>query len=86
MEDQEQQKQIPNNSYISTKTIDIYIDDDILRYTTEEKILGRTFNSRGITPHIKIRTAIAQSNLTKLYHFYNLNSKNKLELYNALVR
>ena len=28
------------------KTTDIYIDDDILRYTTEGKILGLTFNSR----------------------------------------
>ena len=67
------------------KTTDIYIYDDILRDTTEIKILGLTFNSRGITPHIKIRTAIAQSNLMKLYRFYNQYNKRKLKLYNALV-
>ena len=67
------------------KTTDIYIDDDVLRYTTEGKILGITFNSRGITPQIKIRNAIAQSHITKLYRFYNLNNKNKPKLFNALV-
>ena len=50
------------------------------KYWALHSIVGES-----ITPHIKIRTAISQSDLTKLYLFYNLSSRNKLKLYNALV-
>ena len=68
-------------------TADIYLNDnEILQYTNEGKILGLTFNRGGIHPQIKIRTAVALNNLSKLHRFKSLNIKNKLKLYNALIR
>ena len=68
-----------------TKTDDIYLNN-ILQYTNQWKILGLTFNSTGILPQIKIRKAIALSNLAKLHKFYALNSQNKLKLCDSLIR
>ena len=68
-------------------TTDIYLNDnEILQYTNEGKILGLTFNRRGILPQVKIRTAVALNNLSKLHRFTSLNINNKLKLYNALIR
>ena len=67
------------------KTSDITINNNILQYTNKGKILGLTFNTRGIIPQIKIHREIANDNLTKLYRFHNLISRNKQKLYNALV-
>ena len=68
------------------KTSVITINNKILQYTNKGKILGLTFNTRGIIPQIKILRDIANDNLTKMYRFHNLNSQNKQNLYNALVR
>ena len=48
--------------------------------------MGLTFNRRGILPQVKIRSAVALNNLSKLHRFTALNIKNKLKLYNALIR
>ena len=48
--------------------------------------MGLTFNRRGILPQVKIRTAVALNNLSKLHRFTALNIKNKLKLYNGLIR
>ena len=68
------------------KTSDITINNNILQYTNKGKILGLTFNCRSIVPQIKIGRDIVNGNLTKLYQFHNLNSRNKQKIYNALVR
>ena len=49
------------------KISDITINNNILQYTNKGKILGLTFNTRGIIPQIKIRRVMANYNLTKLY-------------------
>ena len=55
-------------------------------YTAQGKILGLTFNSRGILPQVNQRKQLADITLNKLYRFKHLNTKNKLKLYTALVR
>ena len=69
MENKDKQKQIPNSANIKEKKTraDIIINNNILQYTNKGKILGLTFNTRGIIPQIKIHRDIANDNLTKLY-------------------
>ena len=68
------------------KTLTANIDDSDIHYTTTGKILGLNFSTRSIVPHIKIRTAIANTALTKLYRFSNLSTHNKKKLYTSIVR
>jgi hypothetical protein len=75
---------IINISRINTH--EIYINQNTYQYTNSGKILGLTFGSRGLTPHIKIRKAIAQDNLSKLNRFRTLSTTNKMKLYTSLVR
>ena len=68
------------------KTTDIIVNNEQLRYSSTGKVLGLNFNPQGIIPQVKVRTAIAKNNLSKLHRFSNLSQRNKTKLYNSLVR
>lgn len=68
------------------KTEPIEIDDEDIQYSKKGKILGLHIGKFGINPQVAQRTAIAHSNMNKLYRFKNLDPKLKRLLYISTVR
>ena len=72
---------------ISTrKPNDIIVDNHLIPFNNNCKILGFTFNSQGFVPHIRQRLFLANNNLRKLKRFKGLSTKSYLYLYKTLVR
>ena len=68
------------------KTDDLTINDNDLPYKRNAKVLGLTFNSRGLTKQVDIRRAIARKTQHRLYRFRRLSTHNKRRLYMTIVR
>ena len=65
---------------------DVIVNNHIIPFNNNCKILGFTFNSRGFVPHIRQRLFLANNNLRKLKRFKGLSTKSYLYLYKTLVR
>ena len=63
----------------------IEIEDTILDYSPNGKVLGLTFGKHSIIQQVKIRKKVSDVQLTKLQRFRHLNEKNKLKLYKTLI-
>ena len=63
----------------------ITVNNNPLQYTREGTVLGLTFGRYSIIPQVRKRKNLASSALTMLNRFRQLNPKNKLKLYKALV-
>ena len=68
------------------KTGEILVDGLPRAYSSQGRVLGLLFNSRGFVPQVGNRINIARSKLQKLYRFGNLLPRTKQHLYTALVR
>lgn len=68
------------------KTADVYVNNELIPYKNAGKALGLNFGTRGFSNQVKVRTAIANSNLNKILRFQYLSANNKRKLYLSLVR
>ena len=68
------------------KTAIVSVDDKIIPYKSQGKVLGLSISTRGFQTQIKQRTAVAKRRLLKLNRFKKLSTKNKLLLYTSTVR
>ena len=57
-----------------------------LAHTNRGKVLRLHISSTGFTSHITTRRNIANTQLTKLQRFRNLNANNRIKVYTTLVR
>ena len=73
-------------SISSTSPSDVVVDNTLMPFKRQAKILGLTLTTRGLTSHIRERKMQANTQLTKLKRFRKLNTKTKLNLYKTLIR
>ena len=69
------------------KTGDIILDNgDIMYYDQEGVILGLKISTTGYKTHVTNRVNKAKAELTKLFRFRELSTRNKRKLYLSLIR
>ena len=68
------------------KTHPVIVNDRLIDYASNVRILGMTYSSLGLKPQVTARREIANRTLNRLQRFRTLSSDNKRRLYKTIVR
>ena len=68
------------------KTHPVIVDDQLIDYTNNIRLLGMTYSTFGLKPQVTSRRAIANNTLNRLQRFRTLSSDSKRRLYKTIVR